>query len=131
MPKFFLSFLLKLLVLALLLCAIHYYIFHIFFSEMTLYFPLWAIYVFNVCLVLAVFSYLYFKVGNKNNKGYYNFLGLTLAKMMLAIVFLLPLFFNKSAHPEVEVINFFIPYFLFLIFEIYHLNVFFSQAETK
>jgi hypothetical protein len=39
--------------------------------------------------------------------------------MVLAIVFLLPLFFGKSENNKVEVINFFAVYFVFLAFEVF------------
>ena len=44
------------------------------------------------------------------------FLVLTLVKMVLSLVFLLPLFVEKLDNVVPEVINFFISYFIFLIF---------------
>ncbi len=107
-----------------ILYAIHYYIIHIFFSEITLYFPIWSIYLFNLILVAIVYGIIRFK----NNKGKLNalslFLLLTLIKMALAILFLLPIFTGKIEDTILEVSNFFIPYFLFLSFEIFSLNNF-------
>jgi len=121
MNKETISFILRLIAFAVLLFLIHFYIIHVFF-EGQLYFPIWTIYVFNGILVLAVYSILNYKSSKGNEKMYNLFLGLTLIKMMLSIVFLLPLFFGKSNHSQLEVINFFIPYFLFLTFEIFSLN---------
>ena len=56
------------------------------------------------------------------------FLVLTLVKMALAVVFLLPLFLKKSAHTQLEIFNFFIPYFLFLIIEILGLSKFLQKT---
>ena len=118
MFKVTLNFAFKLLGFTLLLCAIHYYIFINFFSEVVLYLPLWGIYLFNALLVLIVYTLMKHKVSKGNSKTYSTFLLLMLGKMALAIIFLLPLFVGKSEHPRIEVINFFIPYFLFLSFEI-------------
>jgi len=48
--------------------------------------------------------------------------------MALALVFLIPLFIGKSAHSKIEVINFFVPYFLFLAFEIVQLSKFLKNT---
>ncbi len=109
-----------------LLFGIHYYIFATFFAETLLYFPLWTIYLFNAGLVLLVFLIIKFQTSRGNDKTYNLFLILTLVKMALVIVFLLPLFTGKSENAAVEAINFFIPYFLFLGFEIFQLNRFFK-----
>jgi hypothetical protein len=84
--------------------------------------------VFNAVLVLAVYSIITYKNRQGSKKMYQLFLGLTVLKMILAVVFLLPLFLGKSAHAQLEVINFFIPYFLFLGFEIFNLNKFLQKS---
>ena len=121
------SFILQLLALSVILIGIHYYIFHVFFSEVNLYLPIWSIYLFNIVLVIAVFGIIFYQVSKGSQKSYTIFLVSTLIKMTLAIVFLLPLFAGKSENAVTEVINFFIPYFLFLAFEIYSLNKFFKN----
>jgi hypothetical protein len=131
MTKALLSFFLKLLFFSLILLGIHYYIFFHFFSEIILYFPLWSIYAFNAVLVLIVYGVIYYQVTRGSRKSYQLFLILTLVKMVLAIVFLLPLFAGKSDNSVIEVVNFFIPYFMFLTFEIFSLNKFFTNQETK
>ena len=121
------GFILKLTIFTLLLFGIHYYILLQFF-EGDLHFPLWTIYAFNAILVLIVYSIISYKNKQGSKKMYQLFLGLTILKMVLAIVFLLPLFLGKSAHPQLEVINFFIPYFIFLGFEIFSLNKFLQKS---
>jgi len=131
MNKDYLNFLLKLMGFAGVLLAVHYYIFYNFFSEIELYLPLWGIYAFNTVLVLIVYSIINYKVSAGSDKALSLFLSLTLVKMVLAIVFLLPLFAGKSENIKTEVFNFFIPYFLFLMFEIYLLDKFFKNQQTK
>jgi hypothetical protein len=127
MIKEAISFTIKLVIFTLFLFVIHYYILSQFF-EGILYFPIWTIYVFNAVLVLAVYSTIGYKNKQGSKKMYQLFLSLTIGKMVLAIVFLLPLFFGKSEHAQLEVINFFIPYFLFLGFEIFNLNKFLQNS---
>jgi hypothetical protein len=118
------NFFIGLLGFTAVLAATHYYIISLFFSETTLYFPIWTIYLFNFTLVGIVYAI----IRIKNNKGKLNafslFLLLTLVKMVLAVIFLLPLFSGRSNDSTLEVFNFFIPYFFFLTFEIISLNNF-------
>jgi hypothetical protein len=120
------SFIIKLLLYTLFLFAIHYYILSQFFDG-KLHFPIWTIYTFNAVLVLLVYLFITYKNKQGSKKMYQLFLTLTVIKMFLAIIFLLPLFLGKSEHAQLEVINFFIPYFLFLGFEIFSLNKFLQK----
>ncbi len=126
MTKETINFAVNLLLFAALLFGVHFYIISQFFDG-NLYFPIFTIYIFNAVLVFGVFLILNYKATQGSDKMYQLFLGLTVLKMILAIVFLLPLFFGKSEHSQLEVINFFIPYFLFLIFEIFSLNKFLQK----
>ena len=127
MTKTAISYFIRLLIFAVLLFSVHFYVLGQFFNG-TLHFPIWTIYVFNGVLVLIVFLILLGKSKKGSSKLYQTFLGLTALKMVLAVVFLLPLFMGKSEHPQLEVINFFIPYFLFLGFEIFSLNKFIQKS---
>jgi len=127
MNKVFTNFLVGLLLLSVVLFAAHYYILNAFFSEIDLYLPIWSIYVFNIIMVVGVFGFLRYKVKRGAKSGYILFSILTLLKMVLAMVFLSPLFFDKSNHTVTEVFNFFIPYFIYLIYEIYSLDKFFKN----
>lgn len=124
MKKDLKNFYLGLLGFTIVLCAAHYYIIYLFFSETPLYFPIWSIYLFNITLVAIVYTF----IRLKDNKGKMNsftlFLMLTMIKMALAIIFLLPLFSGKPEDTTLEVFNFFIPYFFFLSLEIFSLNNF-------
>ena len=127
MTKEISRFLFKLLDFALVLFAIHFYLIIQFFNG-DLYFPIWTVYAFNVVVVAIVFITIRYQSQKGNKKMYQLFLGLTVLKMVLAIVFLTPLFFGKSNYAQLEVINFFIPYFLFLAFEIFSLNQFLQKT---
>jgi len=127
MTKEISTFLVKLITFAIVLFAIHLYLILQFF-EGSLYFPIWAIYLFNIVVVAIVFMTIRYQSQKGNKKMYQLFLGLTLLKMLLALVFLTPLFFGKSEYAQLEVINFFIPYFLFLGFEIFSLNQFLQKT---
>ncbi|MGB5820137.1 MAG: hypothetical protein WBG90_11695 [Saonia sp.] len=120
-------FIIKLFGFSLLLFAVHYYVLLQFFSGQ-LYFPIWTIYCFNALLVLGVYLVLSFYAKKGRQNMFKLFLILTLVKMALVIVFLLPLFLKKSGHTQVEVFNFFIPYFLFLAFETIGLNKFLQKT---
>ena len=121
------QFILTLLFVTVLLSGVHYYILSQFFDG-DLYFPIWTIYTFNAVLVFGVYLILKYKSKQGSDKMYQFFLGLTMLKMALAIVFLLPLFFGKSNHSQLEVVNFMIPYFLYLAFEIFSLNKFLQKS---
>jgi len=54
-------------------------------------------------------------------------MGFTLLKMILAIVFLLPVFLSETENKQPDVFNFFIPYFLYLFFEVYSLTTFLQK----
>ena len=127
MNKDGINFIVKLVALTAILCGAHYYIFLNFFAEMKLYLPIWGIYAFNSVLVLLMYLTINYKASQKIDNALSIFLGLTLVKMVLAIVFLLPLFFGKADNPKVEAFNFFIPYFIYLTFEIVSISNFLKK----
>lgn len=131
MNKGKLNFLVGLLIFTGILYVVHYSVFYNFFSEITLYIPIWSIYCFNSVVVLIVYSIIKNKTKKESKKGYNAFLLLTFIKMILVIVFLLPLFSGESTNTKTEVINFFIPYFFFLTFEILAINKLLKSKETK
>lgn len=89
--------------------------------------PLWKIYLFHTITVLAVYSIINFRFSNGQTSVFNSFILLMVAKMFLVILFLLPLFLSKSTDKVFEAINFFIPYFIFLAFEVYSINTFLAQ----
>lgn len=131
MVKKTLLFILKLVVFTLILLIVHYTVFYIFFPNAALFYPIWIIYVFNVFLVIEVYFGIHYKVSRGSQKTLPFFLALMGLKMVLALIFLLPLFLGKSPSPVMETINFFIPYFCCLGFEIFALDKLFKDQETN
>lgn len=112
----------------LLLFAIHAYLLHYFARETIFFFPIWQIYAF-----LAIITFVFYTIINyrhsKGKKEVFNiFMGGTLLKMVLSIVFLLPLILSDFENKQSDVFNFFIPYFLFLFFEVYALTSFLQKG---
>lgn len=112
------AFLLKLILFTLLLFGIHFYILFHFAPQLVLTLPLYTIYAFHFITVIIVYTLVNYKISNGTKEIFNLFMGCTLLKMILAIVFLLPLFLKPTENKIVEAVNFFIPYFLFLSFEI-------------
>ena len=56
------------------------------------------------------------------------FMILTFLKMIFAILFLLPVLLSDFENKQPDVFNFFIPYFMYLFFEVYALTKFLQKA---
>lgn len=129
-PKFLkreASFLLLLLLFTLLLSVIHWYISFHFFDEIDLILPLYTIYGFHFITVLIVFSIVNFMFSSGKKEIFSLFMGATIFKMILCLVFLLPVLLNPNDNATLEVLNFFIPYFLYLAFEIISITLFLKE----
>ena len=120
------AFLLKLLIFTGILFGIHAYLIYQFFTGELL-IPIWSVYVFNAILVIGVYSGLRYLSKKGSQKIFYTFVAMTLLKMILAVVFLSPIFFKETEHTQLEIVNFFVPYFLFLTFEILSINKFLQK----
>ncbi|SEN67740.1 hypothetical protein SAMN05444671_2078 [Flavobacterium sp. CF108] len=88
-------------------------------ERIAFFYSAWSIYLFNI--VTTILIYLVLTYINKNFSTYtgFTFLGLSFFKMMAAIVFLIPFIKSDVSDPIIDVSSFFIPYFLFLLFETY------------
>ena len=107
----------RILLVTIVLLAIHQYLIFQFF-EGQLIIPVWLIHVFNAVLVLFMYLILLRQVRSGQKRILYLFFGLTLLKMLLILVFLSPLVIKDAEFMRLEIINFFIPYFLYLALEI-------------
>ncbi|MGB0788941.1 MAG: carbohydrate ABC transporter permease [Marinirhabdus sp.] len=83
-----------------------------------------------ILLVLMVYGTVNYKISQGSTTVYQTFLIATLIKMVLAVIFLLPLMYGKTVHSKIEAINFFLPYFFFLGFEMYNLNKFLKETRS-
>lgn len=126
-PKFLkkeASFSLFLVLFTAILFLIHWYISFHFFSDTELILPLYTIYGFHFLTVLIVFSIVNYKFHSGTTQIFALFMGATLFKMILCLVFLLPVLLNPNENATLEVFNFFIPYFLYLAFEVINITLF-------
>ena len=112
-----LKFISVLFVFTLVLFTVHYLVIQQFFSVIFFY-QIWQIYLFLAITTLGVFSIVNFVHKNFSDKSGFAFVGLTLFKMAASIIFFIPLMQCETANKVPDVLNFFIPYFLYLILEV-------------
>ena len=106
---------LSICIFSILTFSLHWVVDHQ-FSVLT-YYSILSIYTFHVVSAFAVAGIVV--LVHKNFKDYagFAFMGTSLLKMLAAILFLLPGFLSDEKPSLINILNFFIPYFLFLIFE--------------
>lgn len=119
---------LKVAAIALVGMGVHYYVLSVIMPGAIFLIPIWSIYAFNAIMVAAIIAIVLHYAAKKSEKLFYIFLAYTLLKMLLAVVFLLPLFVQESAYETAEVANFFIPYFGFLVLEVFTLFDFLKKT---
>lgn len=107
--KFFIPF-------SLILFAIQFGLVNYVF-KLDLYYSTIAIYGFHVLATFFIYLFLVFVYNSFSDKTGFAFMACSLLKMLAAVLFLLPLMLNDVTKPFLNIITFFIPYFLFLIFE--------------
>lgn len=90
------------------------------FPETSFYYSVYIIYVFHFILTFLLFSFLVFVNVNFFDKTGYTFLATGILKMMASVVFLLPLIQSDFENKIPDIGAFFIPFFLFLLFETIH-----------
>lgn len=113
----FYKFLKLIIPFSIVLFYLQYYVASSFFENIIFFYSTWSIYVFH--LVLTLLSYVFLIFVNKTfpDKTGFAFMGISLIKMMAAIVFLIPLLQSDLETKIPDVSAFFIPYFLYLFFE--------------
>lgn len=100
--------------------AVHYYVENVFFAD-AFFYEIWQIYAFLVsATVLTVVLVAYVQKVFPDKTGF-TFMGLSLVKMAAAIIFFIPLLESTVEDRTGDILNFFIPYFLFLVFEVIYL----------
>lgn len=122
-------FLIQLIGISAILFGLHAYLLHHFASDINFFFPVWQIYVFHFVITLVVYSSINYRFSNGKKDIFNLFMLLTFLKMVLAIVFLLPLLLSDFQNKQPDVFNFFIPYFLYLFFEVYALTKFLQMPK--
>ena len=128
-PYFLKKFSIQFLLLAIALFALHSYLWSHLGNEVQVILPLWQIYIFQALVVFAIFSWIAYKY-SKGKKEIFNYFMLgTFVKMILALLFLLPVFLSDLEGKRPDVINFFIPYFIFLAFEVFIITRLITKTE--
>ncbi|MEM9679138.1 MAG: hypothetical protein AAF901_02340 [Bacteroidota bacterium] len=115
-------FLIQLIGVSVVLYGIHAYLLHHFAKDISFFFPVWQIYAFHCVVTLVMYSLINYRFSSGKKDIFNLFMILTFLKMVLAIVFLLPLLLSDFENKQPDVFNFFIPYFLYLFFEVYTLT---------
>jgi hypothetical protein len=113
----FLNFLKIFLPFALLLFGIQYTITLQLFVTTPFYYALWSVYVFHFIATVASYLFLLFVHKSFPDKAGYTFMGTGVLKMMACVIFLIPMIQSDIVNRVPDVGAFFIPYFLFLLFE--------------
>jgi hypothetical protein len=126
-----LNFLIQLVAFSLLLFAIHSYLTYHFAKDIDIFFPLWHIYLFQIITVLIVYTLINYRDAIGKSEVFNTFILGMLLKMILAMVFLLPWILSKPDNKGVDLANFFIPYFLFLAFEVYSVTNFLQKKNQQ
>lgn len=122
-----LSFLLQNLVFSLVLYGIHSYLVSYLATDIDLFFPLWQIYLFHFVVTSLLYTIINYKYSHGNTDVFNTFMVITFLKMTISILFLLPLLLSNFENKQPDVFNFFIPYFLFLFFEVYSVTQFLQK----
>ena len=121
-------FLLQLVGVTALLFGIHAYLLYHFAADKTFFFPVWQIYAFHVVITLLFYTIINYRYAKGKKEIFNLFMILTFMKMFLAILFLLPLLLSDFENKQPDVFNFFIPYFLYLFFEVFAITRFLQKS---
>ncbi|MBT8245489.1 MAG: hypothetical protein HKP48_03105 [Winogradskyella sp.] len=122
------SFLFQLIAVTAVLLGLHMYLLSYFAEKIDFFFPVWHIYVFHFLVTALFYTIINYRFSSGKTNVFNLFMGLTFLKMILAILFLLPLLLSEFENKQPDVFNFFIPYFMYLFFEVYSLTKFLQKA---
>jgi uncharacterized membrane protein YcgQ (UPF0703/DUF1980 family) len=98
------------------LLLLHYFVINS-LNGFLFFYSTWAIYTFLSLATFALWLLVLFVYSTFQDKTGFAFLAAAVLKMFAAVVFLLPLIQSGVENPVPDVLNFFIPYFLYLLFE--------------
>jgi len=89
------------------------------FLQKEVYYSTFIIYGFLFMVTMGIYAILLFIHKGFEDKTGFAFMGLSFFKMFLSILFLLPIILSEGgkANMVLDIFTFFIPYFLFLLFE--------------
>jgi hypothetical protein len=113
----FLNFLKIFLPFALVLFGLQYFVTSAAVPDTFFYYSLESIYIFHIVITIAAHLFLLFVHKTFPDKAGFTFMGMGLLKMMACVVFLIPMIQSDTVDRIPDVGAFFIPYFMFLLFE--------------
>ena len=121
------SFIIQNVVFTIFLFLAHRYLLSYFAENRSFFFPVWQIYMFHFIITTALYTIINYKYSKGKTDIFNTFMLSTFLKMVLAILFLLPLLLSEMDNKQPDVFNFFIPYFLYLFFEVFSLTKFLNK----
>ncbi|TVZ26278.1 hypothetical protein JM83_1232 [Gillisia sp. Hel_I_86] len=117
MKQKLLDFLKIFVLFSIILFVLHFIINRLFLEEIIFYYSIWSIYAFHIISTFFIYFLLVYIHLNFSDKTGFAFMGASLFKMLAAVLFLLPMLINNENSPFINLLSFFIPYFLYLILE--------------
>ena len=124
-----LAFLVQVVVVTLVLLGIHAYLLSHFAKNSNYLIPIWQIYMFHFTVTTLLYSVINLQYSRGKTEIFNLFMGFTFLKMILAIVFLLPVLLSDIEKKQPDIFNFFIPYFFYLFFEVYSITRFLQNKS--
>lgn len=124
-----LAFLVQVVVITLVLLGIHAYLLSHFAKNSNYLIPIWQIYMFHFTVTTLLYSVINLQYSRGKTEIFNLFMGFTFLKMILAIVFLLPVLLSDIEKKQPDIFNFFIPYFFYLFFEVYSITRFLQNKS--
>ncbi|MEZ4856908.1 MAG: hypothetical protein R2812_10590 [Gelidibacter sp.] len=120
-------FLVQCTAFTLVLFGIHSWVLSYVAEDGLFFFPIWQIYSFHFVVTVIMYSIINYKFSKGKTDIFNTFMVTTISKMLLAILFLLPILLSDFKNKQPDVFNFFVPYFLYLFFEVYGLTKFLQK----
>ena len=120
MKQQLLKFLTRLIPFTTILFLIQFFLTRFLLNSEAMFYPVYAIYLFHFFSTFLIYWMLLFINNNFQDKTGFAFMGASLLKMMAAVIFLLPVLINNTGYAFTNILSFFIPYFLFLVFETFY-----------
>lgn len=111
------QFIVYFLFLITVFCAVQHYGSRYFFPELKFYFSTIQIYIFQLLATFAVCLFVFYVNKVFFDKTGFAFIAATFIKMMACVLFLFPFIQSDIENKVPDVVLFFIPYFIFLLFD--------------
>jgi hypothetical protein len=102
---------------SIVLFIIQFLVINFVLEDIDFYYSTWAIYSFHILATFIIYLVLVLIHKNFRDNTGFAFMGGSLLKMLAAVLFLLPMMLKNQDYRFINLLSFFIPYFLYLIFE--------------